>query len=83
MYYFIEAKNNITYNYLKEKYGHSESSDISPIEGWVVEENELDDIKGKYNKYEIPEYYQDDIDLFKEDYWDGEYTFDGKHLMFK
>ena len=78
MYYFIEARTSGTYNYLKFHSGHSESSDISPIEGWVINEDELKIIPGSYNKYVIPVWYQGDIQKFKEDYWDGEFAFDPK-----
>ena len=78
MYYFIEAKNKYTYNYLKNKYGHSESSDISKIEGWVLEDNEMKLLPKELNYIirNIPNNYQTDINEFKTDYWDGEFSFE-------
>ena len=37
MFEFIQALDNKTYNHLRDKYGYPESSDESPIEGWILD----------------------------------------------
>lgn len=37
MFEFIQALDNKTYNYLRDKYGYPESSDESSIEGWILD----------------------------------------------
>ena len=72
-YYYIEQRNSETYNYMKFHYEHSESSDLSKnTEGWIVTKEDMISIPGAYNIYRIPEEYQDNIEEFKTDFWDGE-----------
>lgn len=80
MYYFIEARNKEDKLLIKNLLGRPESSDISDIEGWTVDDLKLEEIKKLYKViiYNIPERYQDCIEEFKTDYWDGEFTFEKK-----
>lgn len=72
-YYFIEPRTSGTYNYMQFHYGHSESSDLSQNpEGWIVTKEDMLTIPGTFNLYRIPEEYQDNIEEFKTDFWDGE-----------
>jgi hypothetical protein len=41
-------------------------------EGWIVTKEDMISIPGAYNIYRIPEEYQDNIEEFKTDFWDGE-----------
>ena len=83
MYRFVEALDNKTYNYLRDKYGYPESSDESSIEGWILDQEQIKELfsmsKAKifsFRVFEIPEKYQENIDEFKCDYWDGDFVFD-------
>ena len=72
-YYFIKPRTSGTYNYMKFHYGRPESSDLwENPEGWIVTEEDMKMIPGSYNIYNIPEEYQDNIEEFKTDFWDGE-----------
>ncbi len=85
MYYFVEAGTKEAYNCLFDIYGNPESSDISDIEGWVLTQGEINNIdKEVYLDLiirDIPEMYQDCIEDFKTDYWDGEFTFEKKRWI--
>ena len=89
MFEFIQALDNKTYNYLRDKYGYPESSDESSIEGWILDQVQTKELflmsKAKIfslKVYEIPEKYQDNIDEFKCDYWDGDFVFDDDNYCF-
>lgn len=91
MYFFARFNDNLL-NKIKTRYKYFvHSSDISPIEGIVVTEDDLDilnqefDLSGntKCILYMIPQNYQEDIKAFETDYWDGNFTFDGAHLKFR
>ena len=85
MYYFAEAGNKEAYEWMYNKYGCPESSDISEIEGWVLTQSELNEISKEVFSdmiiRDIPEQYQDCIDDFRTDYWDGEFTFEKKRWI--
>ena len=90
MFEFIQALDNKTYNYLRDKYGYPESSDESSIEGWILDQDQTKELfsisKAKifsFKVYEIPEKYQDNIDEFKCDYWDGNFVFDDNYECMK
>ena len=89
MFEFIQALDNKTYNYLRDKYSYPESSDESSIEGWILDQEQIKELfsmtKAKifsFKVYEIPEKYQDNIDEFKCDYWDGDFVFDDDNYCF-
>ena len=89
MFEFIQALDNKTYNYLRDKYGYPESSDESSIEGWILDQDQTKELfsrsKAKifsFRVFEIPEKYQENIDEFKCDYWDGEFVFDDDNYCF-
>lgn len=81
MYYFVEAFGEDK-EWMESQFGYPESSDISDIEGWVLTQGEINNIdKEVYLDLiirDIPERYQDCIEEFKTDYWDGEFTFEKK-----
>ena len=83
MYYFIQAYELEDAAFLRDTLGRPESSDISDIEGWVVEDGKLRELENSchFVVYDIPERYQNDIDEFKTDYWDGEFTFEKKRWI--
>ena len=90
MFEFIQALDNKTYNYLRDKYGYPESSDESSIEGWILDQDQTKELfsmsKAKifsFKVYEIPEKYQENIDEFKCDYWDGNFVFDDNYECMK
>ena len=81
MYKFVVPLNVQAYDYLYEEYGEPETSDISEIIGWVVDDNDnLSNLKIK--KYKIPNRYQNYIEDFKTDYWDGNFTFEKKRKQY-
>jgi hypothetical protein len=84
MYYFVEAFGKDK-EWMKSQFGTPESSDISDIEGWVLTQGEINNIdKEVYLDLiirDIPEMYQDCIEDFKTDYWDGEFTFEKKRWI--
>ena len=81
MYKFVEPLNDQTYDYLYEEYGEPESSDISEIIGWVVNDDvDLSNLNIK--EYKIPKRYQNNIEDFKTDYWDGNFTFENKQKRY-
>ena len=89
MFEFIQALDNKTYNYLRDKYGYPESSDESSIEGWILDQDQTKELFSmskvkifSFKVYEIPEKYQDNIDEFKCDYWDGDFVFDDDNYCF-
>jgi hypothetical protein len=89
MFEFIQALDNKTYNYLRDKYGYPESSDESSIEGWILDQDQRKELfsmsKAKifsFRVFEIPEKYQENIDEFKCDYWDGNFVFDDDNYCF-
>ena len=78
MYYFVEALDNQTYNYLEEHFGYSDSSDLrANPEGWCLTEEQMNVLPetANYQTYDIPKKYQDDIEEFKTLYWDGDFRF--------
>lgn len=77
MYYFVEAFGEDK-EWMESQFGYPESSDISDIEGWVLDDNQIKTIKVDVKIRNIPERYQDCIEEFKTDYWDGEFTFEKK-----
>ena len=77
MYYFVEAFGEYK-EWMESQFGYPESSDISDIEGWVLTNDQIKTIKVDVKIREIPERYQDCIEEFKTDYWDGEFTFEKK-----
>ena len=82
MYYFVEAFGKDK-EWMEKQFGTPESSDISDIEGFVVEDDRLKEIKKacKVKVYDIPERYQDCINDFVTDYWDGDFTFEQKRWI--
>jgi len=78
MYYFIEAYDKEDAAFLRDIFGRPESSDISDIEGWVIDKDKLVEVQKacRVIVHEIPEHYQDNIKSFVMDYWDGEFSFD-------
>lgn len=81
MYKFVEAVGNRlgdNYRWMEEHFGHPESSDISPICGWVLDEDQISKIEVEVRIRRIPKRYQDNIEDFKADYWDGEFVFEKK-----
>jgi len=78
MWYFVQAINPEDEMFLIDMLGRPHSSDISDIEGFIVEDDRLKEIKKscKVKVYDIPERYQDCIDDFVTDYWDGDFSFD-------
>lgn len=87
MFEFIQALDNKTYNYLRDKYGYPESSDESSIEGWILDQDQTKELFSRskifnFKVYEIPEKYQENIDEFKCDYWDGDFVFDDDNYCF-
>ena len=44
MFEFIQALDNKTYNYLRDKYGYPESSDESSIEGWILDQDQTKEL---------------------------------------
>lgn len=86
MFEFIQALDNKTYNYLRDKYGYPESSDISPIVGWVLDEKQLEGLMWIkeliFKVFDIPEEFQDDITGFKTQYWDGDFVFEENQYSF-
>lgn len=78
MYYFFVPLNKELDEILKKNY-RKHSSDLScNPEGYILDENQINSIiiiKSRqhkyYNLYHIPEEYQNDIDEFITDYWDG------------
>lgn len=77
MYYFVEAFGEDK-EWMESQFGYPESSDISDIEGWVLTNDQIKTIKVDVKIRNIPERYQDCIEDFKTDYWDGEFTFEKK-----
>ena len=77
MYYFVEAFGEDK-EWMESQFGYPESSDISDIEGWVLTDDQIKTIKVDVKIRDIPERYQDCIEEFKTDYWDGEFTFEKK-----
>ena len=77
MYYFVEAFGEDK-EWMESQFGYPESSDISDIEGWVLTNDQIKTIKVDVKIRNIPKYYQDCIEEFKTDYWDGEFTFEKK-----
>ena len=86
MFEFIQALDNKTYNYLRDKYGYPESSDESSIEGWILDEKQLEGLMQinelKFKVFDIPEEFQDDIAGFKAQYWDGDFYFEENQYSF-
>ena len=86
MYKFVEALDNKTYNYLRDKYGYPESSDESSIEGWILDGKQLEELMWikelTFKVFDIPEEYQNDITEFKTQYWDGDFYFDENQYSF-
>ena len=81
MYKFVVPLNDQAYDYLYKKYGEPESSDISEIIGWVVNVDVT--FSELYIKeYKIPKRYQNNIENFKTDYWDGNFTFERKQKRY-
>lgn len=86
MYRFVEALGDNTYAYLRKKFGYAESSDISPIVGWVLDEKQVDELMQIkeliFKVFDIPEEFQDDITGFKAQYWDGDFVFEKNRYSF-
>jgi hypothetical protein len=81
MYKFVVPLNDKAFDYLYEEYAEPESSDISEIIGWVVNDDvDLSNINIK--EYKIPKRYQNNIEDFKTDYWDGNFTFENKQKRY-
>lgn len=83
MWKFIEVFNEELKNDLIKTH-QLHSSDISEINGFVMTDEEIDElnIKDKNVKIRrIPKRYQENIDEFIEDYWDGDYTFERKKYI--
>lgn len=77
MYYFIQPKTKQMFTLLESKYMAPDSSDISDIIGWALTEEQIKELDPKqYKKWDIPEQYQDNIELFRMDYWDGDFSFE-------
>jgi hypothetical protein len=68
------------------------SSDVSPFTGYIVNDEELKRIvdfiesEDDFREYSfflgmIPPKYQNNIEDFKTDYMDGNYTFEGRHIV--
>lgn len=86
MYRFVEALDDNTYAYLRKKFGYAESSDISPIVGWILDEKQLEELMWikelTFKVFDIPEEFQDDITGFKTQYWDGDFVFEKNRYSF-
>ena len=86
MYKFVEALNDDTYTYLRKKFGYAESSDISPIVGWILDEKQVEELiqitELTFKVFDIPEKFQDDITGFKTQYWDGDFYFEKNQYSF-
>ena len=85
MYKFVKALNNYTYECCRKQFGHPETSDLSQIGGWVLNEEEIDTLPVDciFQKYDIPEQYQNDIEMFKTDFWDGDLIFNAHTEQFE
>ena len=84
MYHFVEPKDNEIKEILNESH-QLHSSDISQIKGFVMTDEELDEYNLRNNNKvkirKIPKRYQNCIDDFITDYWDGNYSFERKKYI--
>lgn len=88
MWYFLTSNNKILKE-IKTRYPklQMQFSDISKIAGFAVSDNdikqlldsnEIDLCNNKVKLYIIPNKYQDNIEEFIADYWDGNFVFEAK-----
>lgn len=83
MWKFLEVFNEELKNDLMKTH-QLHSSDISEIEGFIMTDEEIDELNIKNKNVRIrriPKRYQDCIDDFITDYWDGDYTFERKKYI--
>ena len=83
MWKFVEVFNEELKNDLMKSH-QLHSSDISNIEGFVMTDEEIDELNIKDKNViirRIPKRYQGCIADFIADYWDGDYTFERKKYV--
>lgn len=84
MYFFIEPLTEHFDSLLSKKFKKNYSEYSSEPEGYVLSEDDLNecnitkDPENQFKMYDIPDKYQNCIDNFISDYWDGEFMFNGK-----
>ena len=78
-YYFVEPLNKQFDEELKKRFNKQSSDLACNPEGYILSDEELNEftvIKSRqhrmYKLWDIPEQYQNNIDLFIEEYWDGD-----------
>ena len=89
MYIFAEIKDEELVDKMDQTLDEDKftlcSSDVSPIEGFVFDDEELEEFKQtigykNYNRFvelhDLPQKYKECIDEFICDYWDGDWTFE-------